>query len=310
MSDDLLKPRSIEVPVEDYLELLGDHCKRRNLEPMMTTVLTLLAKNASNQPGATARTIAEALMRKAQPLNEKHRDAVYEFIHMNFPDMVQGLYTPRVSTQEDILVSALAASVSAEQGAVLGGDAPVQGAHRSKHPTMIDLAALEAGAVPARGSLSGDRLPTVHYIEHPEMAAKGGVADILEEERKAGEELAAKEAAARAAEEAAAEALRRKNLDEAAARTGRGKMDTLDSDAGSAGSQPAKVSAKEGGSETAVMPVDLNGRETLAAVSDADLLEAAEIARRRSAAMSVIDSEEEGVPPSDRVTALLPPEPK
>jgi hypothetical protein len=59
-----------------------------------------------------------------------------------------------------------------------------------------------------------------------------------------------------------------------------------------------------------VKPVDLNGRETLAAVSDADLLEATEIARRRSAAMSVIDSEEEGVPQSDRVTAILPPEPK
>lgn len=318
---DLSKLEIKEVTIEDYLQVLGDHCRRKGLEAMQTKLMILIATNASEATGATAKTIAEALILKSKPWNDRHRDAVYEFVYMNFPELVRDLYTPRVSTQEDMLVGAIASGVSTEQQAAIEGAAPAIKT-RSQHPTMIDLGAREGGAIPVRGSLSGDRLPTMNYIEHPQLADKGGVADILEAERIAGEELAAKEAAARAAEEAATEALRKKALDEAAARTKRGKLDTLDSVLDGLDAAPARATegsgdfladedvVAEGSGETVVKPVDLNGRETLAAVSDADLLEATEIARRRSAAMSVIDSEEEGVPQSDRVTAILPPEPK
>jgi len=311
-----------EISVDDYLEILNDHCKRRDLEPLLTRILTsVIAVPVAAQEGATARTIAEAIVLKAQSFRDlRHREAAYEFVHMNFPDLVAKLYTPRVSTQEEVLVNSIAGDVSIKHSAVIESGIPGKPKTPSTRPTMIDLAGVEASAVPPRGDLH--RMDTFHYVEDPRFLEKGGVYEIVEGEEEEGKKLAAK----RAAEEAE-EVARKKRLDEAAERIGRGKLDTLDpveNAVATVVAQTATVGTPEPSGEflpgdllidedePQVAPAkaepDLHGRNTVAVVSDATLRQAAEFARKKSAALSVVDSEE-GVPDSGRPT-VAPPEPK
>lgn len=316
------------ISIDDFRAVMNDIFRARKhlFDPSLIHLVKLRFDTVAGQPDADARIVAEAIVKSIAPtpLNQKFKDVVYEFVYMCFPDLVANLYTPRVSTQEEILVGAIAGSVAGKAASVEA--APAAGTTqkgRSQHPTLINLAGIDASTLPPRGSLSGtQRLPTMNYIDDPSLAEPGGVADLLDAERQRGERLAA--------ERQAEDERKRVEALADAERAHRGKLDTLDSivdpvEAAPAGAptvdavgddgflpddvvefseeEPTQVSAT-----SATAKADLHSRATVAAVDDAVLKQAVDLARRHSSSDKG-DEEEDEVPISERVTAL-PPEPK
>jgi hypothetical protein len=170
--------------------------------------------------------------------------------------------------------------------------------------TLIDMAALDPRTLQPRHSLPEGRLATVHYVDKDDMAARGGIADILEDERKAAEKLAA---------ERAADDMRKKAQKEAAERAMRGRLDTLDptADVEAATQNGAKANSDEQIEDADIVgevvhqrpepprrppmrPAPLaHARATLIAVDDAVLQQAMEQARKKSAQEGVGDEDDE-----------------